>query len=82
MYLQHFDYYHQTRNNTHANEDDFDELLESAMRTYQLNYHLIATGTLDDETISKMMMPHCGVAKYFQWYKPNAIEQEETSSPS
>ncbi|KAG2722021.1 hypothetical protein I3843_02G095400 [Carya illinoinensis] len=62
MYLEKFGYYHKTKNNTHANDDDFDELLESAVKTYQQNYHLKATGTLDAETVSKMMMPRCGVA--------------------
>ncbi|KAF5471126.1 hypothetical protein F2P56_011589 [Juglans regia] len=62
MYLEKFGYYHKTENNTHANDDDFDELLESAIKTYQQNYHLKATGTLDAETVSKMMMPRCGVA--------------------
>ncbi|KAG6664659.1 hypothetical protein CIPAW_02G109500, partial [Carya illinoinensis] len=62
LYLEKFGYYHQTKNiNTHAN-DDFDELLESAVKTYQQNYHLKATGILDAETISKMMVPHCGGA--------------------
>ncbi|KAB1219276.1 Metalloendoproteinase 1 [Morella rubra] len=50
------------KNHTHANDDDFDELLESAVKTYQHNYHLNATGTLDAQTVSKMMMPRCGVA--------------------
>ncbi|KAG6664660.1 metalloendoproteinase 3-MMP-like [Carya illinoinensis] len=62
LYLEKFGYYHQTKNiNTHAN-DDFDELLESAVKTYQQNYHLKATGILDAETISKMMAPRCGGA--------------------
>ncbi|XP_040993701.1 metalloendoproteinase 3-MMP-like [Juglans microcarpa x Juglans regia] len=62
MYLEKFGYYHKTENNTHANDDDFDELLEFAVKTYQQNYHLKATGTLDAETVSKMTMPRCGVA--------------------
>jgi hypothetical protein len=36
--------------------------LESAIKTYQLNYHLNVSGTLDDKAVSKMMMPRCGVA--------------------
>ncbi|KAJ0042273.1 hypothetical protein Pint_19425 [Pistacia integerrima] len=50
------------RNLKHANDDDFDELLESAIKTYQLNYHLKATGVLDAKTVSKMTMPRCGMA--------------------
>jgi peptidoglycan hydrolase-like protein with peptidoglycan-binding domain len=45
----------------HSNDDDFDDVLESAVKTYQLNYHLNATGTLDDKTVSTMIMPRCGV---------------------
>ncbi|KAG6726982.1 hypothetical protein I3842_02G108800 [Carya illinoinensis] len=70
MYLEHFGYYQQTKNGTHAKDDDFDELLESAVRTYQLNYHLNATGILDAETVSKMMMPRCGVADIFNGTNP------------
>ncbi|KAG2722022.1 hypothetical protein I3760_02G110300 [Carya illinoinensis] len=62
VYLKQFGYYHKTKNNSQANDDDFDELLESVVETYQQNYHLKATGTLDAETVSNMMMPRCGVA--------------------
>ncbi|KAG8637951.1 metalloendoproteinase 3-MMP [Manihot esculenta] len=59
-YLEHFGYLHY-ENQSHANGDDFDELLESALKTYQLNYHLNVTGSLDSQTVSKMIMPRCGV---------------------
>ncbi|PSS33738.1 Metalloendoproteinase [Actinidia chinensis var. chinensis] len=62
-YLEHFGYlnYQKSQNQTHANDDDFDEFLESAIKTYQINYHLKPTGTLDTQTVSKMVMPRCGV---------------------
>ncbi|KAL6227612.1 PREDICTED: metalloendoproteinase 1-like [Fragaria vesca subsp. vesca] len=41
--------------------DDFDDLLEEAIKTYQINYRLEVTGKLDNKTVSKMMMPRCGV---------------------
>ncbi|KAK1374301.1 Metalloendoproteinase [Heracleum sosnowskyi] len=46
------------------NNDDhvFDDTLESAIRTYQLNYHLKATGILDAKTVASMMLPRCGVS--------------------
>ncbi|RZC68772.1 hypothetical protein C5167_032622 [Papaver somniferum] len=44
----------------HARDDDFDEVLESQIRTYQLNYHLDPTGTLDAQTVRQMMTPRCG----------------------
>ncbi|KAE8714359.1 Histone superfamily protein [Hibiscus syriacus] len=50
------------KNRTHADDDNFDELIESAVRTYQLNYNLKATGRLDVDTVSKMISPRCGVA--------------------
>ncbi|XP_059448386.1 metalloendoproteinase 2-MMP-like [Corylus avellana] len=74
-YLEQFGYlsYSHSKNHTHANDDDFDELLESAVKTYQLNYHLNASGTLDDKTVSTMMRPRCGVADIINgtnWMRP------------
>ncbi|KAE8076066.1 hypothetical protein FH972_014739 [Carpinus fangiana] len=57
-YLEQFGYL----SYNHSNEDYFDGVLESAVKTYQPNYHLKATGTLDDKTVSTMMIPRCGVA--------------------
>ncbi|EYU34694.1 hypothetical protein MIMGU_mgv1a023515mg, partial [Erythranthe guttata] len=59
-YLHQFGYL-QYPNETHANNDDFDETLESAVKTYQRNYHINPTGTLDATTVSKMTTPRCGV---------------------
>ncbi|KAL6287959.1 hypothetical protein ACE6H2_012349 [Prunus campanulata] len=59
-YLGKFGYL--SSNNGLLNDDDFDDQLESAIKTYQINYHLKATGTLDAKTVSNMMMPRCGVA--------------------
>ncbi|PRQ53771.1 putative interstitial collagenase [Rosa chinensis] len=59
-YLHNFGYLNY-KNYIHSDDDDFDELLEEAVKTYQLNFHLKSTGTLDDKTISQMMMPRCGV---------------------
>ncbi|CAA3013017.1 metalloendo ase 2-MMP-like [Olea europaea subsp. europaea] len=63
-YLEKYGYldYHHSRNKTHENDDEFDDLLESAIKTYQFNYHINVTGVLDSETASKMMTPRCGVA--------------------
>ncbi|ONI19407.1 hypothetical protein PRUPE_3G277800, partial [Prunus persica] len=56
-YLEKFGYL-----NVHTNNDDyFDDELESAIKTYQINYHLKVTGTLDAKTVKKMEMPRCGV---------------------
>ncbi|CAH9095352.1 unnamed protein product [Cuscuta europaea] len=40
--------------------DDFDAVLQSAVKTYQLNFNLNATGDLDAPTIQHMMRPRCG----------------------
>ncbi|XP_030439678.1 metalloendoproteinase 3-MMP-like [Syzygium oleosum] len=64
QYLEKFGYldYNQSSLPVHAGDDDFDELLESAVKMYQLNHHLKVTGTLDSQTVSTMMMPRCGMA--------------------
>ncbi|XVF60403.1 hypothetical protein PTKIN_Ptkin08bG0043000 [Pterospermum kingtungense] len=59
-YLENFGYL-SYKNKTRCDDDDFDDLLESAIKIYQLNYHLKATGTLDARTVTKMMTPRCGV---------------------
>ena len=63
-YLEKFGYlsYNHSQNQTRTNDYDFDELLDSAIKTYQLNYHLNATGSMDVNTVSTTMMPRCGVA--------------------
>ncbi|KAK1404467.1 Metalloendoproteinase [Heracleum sosnowskyi] len=59
-YLTKFGYlnYHPSKA---RDNDEFDNFLEAAMKTYQANYNLKVTGTLDSETLSKMGMPRCGV---------------------
>ncbi|KAF7135138.1 hypothetical protein RHSIM_Rhsim08G0059900 [Rhododendron simsii] len=60
-YLQKFGYINYSLNKTRANDDDFDDSLEAAVKTYQFNYHLKTTGTLDAQTVSQMTAPRCGV---------------------
>ncbi|GMN75163.1 hypothetical protein TIFTF001_056573 [Ficus carica] len=45
----------------HANDDEFDDVLESAVKSYQRYFHLEVTGTLDPATVKQMTMPRCGV---------------------
>lgn len=42
--------------------DSFYDLLESAVKSYQYNFHLNITGQLDAATADQMMIPRCGVA--------------------
>ncbi|CAK7353302.1 unnamed protein product [Dovyalis caffra] len=61
-FLHHFGYLNQKHlNNRDIDDDYFDESLESALKTYQLNFNLKPTGVLDTETVSLLMIPRCGV---------------------
>ncbi|XP_023729355.1 metalloendoproteinase 1 [Lactuca sativa] len=62
LYLSHFGYlnYQKNPNLADLEEDHFTEELEVALKSYQVYYHLNATGTLDEPTISQMAMPRCG----------------------
>ncbi|KAL1804413.1 hypothetical protein DCAR_0936062 [Daucus carota subsp. sativus] len=42
--------------------DNFDDSLEAAIKTYQLNFNLNSTGELDDSTLTQILQPRCGVA--------------------
>ncbi|KAD6453089.1 hypothetical protein E3N88_07794 [Mikania micrantha] len=59
LYLSHFGYLDYP-NVTNPYNDRFDEDLEAAVKSYQVYYHLNATGTLDEPTVSRMVMPRCG----------------------
>ncbi|KAL6954490.1 neutrophil collagenase [Sarracenia purpurea var. burkii] len=59
-YLEKFGYLN-SRDLVHGNDNNFDDLLESAIKTYQQNYRLKVSGTLDAQTVSTMMAPRCGV---------------------
>ncbi|KAK9072253.1 hypothetical protein SSX86_008686 [Deinandra increscens subsp. villosa] len=63
VYLSHFGYltYQNNPNVTNPEEDNFDEQLETAIKSYQVFYHLNSTGTLDAPTVSMMVKPRCGV---------------------
>ncbi|KAI3950859.1 hypothetical protein MKX01_021980 [Papaver californicum] len=58
----------------HLYDDEFDDVLESAIKTYQLNYNLETNGILDTPTVKQMMMPRCGV--------PDIAEDGTTSMKS
>ena len=42
--------------------DDFDDALEQALKTYQLNFNLNTTGQLDESTLNQIVRPRCGNA--------------------
>jgi hypothetical protein len=49
-------------NQTYLDSDEYDDALETAVKTYQLNFHVNPSGIIDDETVSKLITPRCGVA--------------------
>ncbi|KAK2994372.1 hypothetical protein RJ640_029487 [Escallonia rubra] len=60
QYFNHFGY---MKGITGANfTDDFDDALEAALKTYQTNFNLNATGELDEPTLKQLVRPRCGVA--------------------
>lgn len=60
QYLQYFGYLN-SNNSIQKNGDYFDQSLESALKTYQLNFNVKPSGILDEPTISAMEQPRCGV---------------------
>ncbi|KAH7554678.1 hypothetical protein ACOSP7_027917 [Xanthoceras sorbifolium] len=85
-YLEKFGYldYKNAKNRSHENDDDFDDLLESAVKTYQLNFHVKSSGVLDRKTLSKMAKPRCGDADIVNgtnWMKKTHHHQHGSGSP-
>ncbi|XP_042041392.1 metalloendoproteinase 3-MMP-like [Salvia splendens] len=81
-YLEKFGYF-SYENNAHAMDDDFDDTLESAIKTYQKNYNIKPSGIVDDETISKTTTPRCGVpdiANSINYMQPRDNNHESSSS--
>ncbi|ESW25674.1 hypothetical protein PHAVU_003G055800 [Phaseolus vulgaris] len=61
--------------------DEFDDALESAIKTYQKNFNLNVTGVLDDATLQQIVLPRCGVADIINGTTTmNAGKQNETAS--
>ncbi|EXB82659.1 Metalloendoproteinase 1 [Morus notabilis] len=58
-YFKNFGYIPDSQHNF---TDDFDDELESAIKTYQKNFNLNVTGELDDKTIENLMKSRCGNA--------------------
>jgi hypothetical protein len=60
-HLKNIGYYPKDHQHDIKLSDDFDEIFESALKTYQKNYRLKVTGSLDSDTIKELMIPRCGV---------------------
>ncbi|KAJ9562471.1 hypothetical protein OSB04_007631 [Centaurea solstitialis] len=63
LYLSRFGYlnYQNTLDHGNTEDENFDNELEAALKSYQDYYRLNATGTLDGPTISQMVKPRCGL---------------------
>lgn len=57
QYFQRFGYINSSFSNF---TDDFDDFLESALKTYQKNFNLNETGKLDGFTLQHVIKPRCG----------------------
>ncbi|KAE8697461.1 hypothetical protein F3Y22_tig00110621pilonHSYRG00306 [Hibiscus syriacus] len=58
-YLKTYGYYH--HDTKHTLDDQFDDPLESALKTYQEYLGIDVTGRIDSDTIQAMLTPRCGV---------------------
>lgn len=59
QYFQRFGYINASFSNL---TDEFDDYMESALKTYQKNFNLNQTGVLDGATLQTMIKPRCGNA--------------------
>ncbi|KAI3412288.1 ZnMc domain-containing protein [Psidium guajava] len=57
---KYFRYFGYIRDSPSNFTDDFDDALESAIKTYQRNFNLDPTGQLDDATLKQIVRPRCG----------------------
>ncbi|MBA0769161.1 hypothetical protein Gotri_017924, partial [Gossypium trilobum] len=62
QYLKAFGYY---PINGSSHTDSFDDVLESALKSYQQYYRLKVTGRIDSNTLKKMSTPRCGIQDIF-----------------
>lgn len=60
QYMNRFGYLNPANNANFS--DDFDGSFQSALKTYQKNFNLNASGVLDFATVQQMVRPRCGVA--------------------
>ncbi|KAK6133711.1 hypothetical protein DH2020_032621 [Rehmannia glutinosa] len=56
-YFQYFGYLNTSYSDF---SDEFDDYLESAVKTYQINFNLNSTGQLDVPTLKRIVLPRCG----------------------
>lgn len=62
--------------------DNFDDVLEWALKTYQQNFNLNATGELDGTTLAQLVRPRCGNADIINGTNPMGSGKHNTSGSS
>ncbi|XP_073127545.1 metalloendoproteinase 3-MMP-like [Henckelia pumila] len=77
-YLKNFGYL--DLDQTHADDDTFDDALEFAVKTYQSNFHIKPTGILDVSTVSKMVGSRCGVPDIVEGANSMRADRKKHSS--
>ncbi|XP_071731097.1 metalloendoproteinase 3-MMP-like [Rutidosis leptorrhynchoides] len=62
LYLARYGYLNNQNNvnGVNSENDEFDDELEAALISYQNFFQLNSTGTLDEPTVSQMLVPRCG----------------------
>ncbi|KAJ4840475.1 hypothetical protein Tsubulata_039823, partial [Turnera subulata] len=76
QYLKKFGFlnYDDEISENHADNNYFDDILESAIKSYQQTFHLKVTGHLDNHTVHQMMRPRCGF--------PDTLNNKSNTIPS
>ncbi|KAJ7943581.1 putative Metalloendoproteinase 1 [Quillaja saponaria] len=77
---KYFDHFGYIPNSPLNFTDDFDDALESAIKTYQKNFNLNVTGELDEKTLQQIVRPRCGVADIINGTSTMNSGKENTSS--
>ena len=58
----------------YSDNEDFDDLLESSLKTFQNFHHLPPTGILDDPTAALMSRSRCGYPDHHPDYTPSTLK--------
>ncbi|CAN1153318.1 Metalloendoproteinase 2-MMP [Linum perenne] len=83
QYLHNTNFHKSSSSPNHSNDNYLDHLLQKAIKTYQTNYHLNASGALDSDTVDTMMSPRCGVADIVNatnWMQSHHHHRHETAT--
>ena len=60
QYLQRYGYLKNSVTPEYSDNEDFDDLLESSLKTFKNFHHLPPSGILDDPTAALLSRPRCG----------------------